>query len=453
MNNQYDICIIGAGIAGATIGSLLARQGKKIAVIERDMGERDVIIGELLQPGGAMRLREMGFEHFLDGIDAQPVTGYGMFYKDEQYSIEYPLDKNALPGFGFRNGKFLQNIRKELLTYDNVDVLEGRATRLIWNDDRVSGVEYTANDTNREHEVKAALTIVCDGPMSKFREPLSEPDKKVNGYFLGMILEEPDVPYPGHGHLFMGDHPAFVIYPVTSNHWRVLIDFKKDNPPKFGPGLKTYLTENVLPHVHASIKPSFEKAIEKGEFSSFPNHRLPANPKKVAGAVLLGDALNMRHPLTGGGMTAVFADVKNLGEQLEPVTDFNDEKALGHAVKTYYETRHLGNQTINILADALYGVVYHPNLREAFFNYLKQGGKYAEEPLGILAGIVRDKWLLQKHFFAVAGFDVEQKLKVGNLGSIKSGFSDLKDAVKIIGPLLLTEKPDSRTKLLLKMLS
>jgi len=156
--------------------------------------------------------------------------------------------------------------------------------------------------------------------------------------------------------------------------------------------------ETFAGHIPQSARASFVDAVDEGNFKMFPNHRLPAMPIKKAGAVLLGDSLNMRHPLTGGGMTAVFADVKNLGENLETVKDFSDKKAVSKAVQKYYDTRHLGTQTTNILADGLYGVVYNPDLRRAFFEYVSRGGKYSEETISILAGLNRDKKLLLNHF-------------------------------------------------------
>lgn len=33
------------------------------------------------------------------------------------------------------------------------------------------------------------------------------------------------------------------------------------------------------------------------------NRSMPAAPSTTPGALLLGDSFNMRHPLTGGGMT------------------------------------------------------------------------------------------------------------------------------------------------------
>ncbi|MCF6171676.1 MAG: FAD-dependent monooxygenase [Bacteroidales bacterium] len=472
-SKKFDVCIVGAGIAGATMAAKLAKSGKEIVIVERNLGERDVIIGELLQPGGVQRLFEMGFEFFLDNIDAQPVYGYDIVFEGRDCHIPYPNQKGEPTGFGFRNGAFLQNIRKYILAQPNVTVIEGRVTELLEENSTITGVRFLRKHTTEEETLNADLTIVTDGPMSRFREQLSNPLKKVNGHFLGLLLKNCELPYPNHGHLFMGGHPPFVIYPVTSGTWRILVDFKGEQSPKFGPDFKKFLLETFEKMIPSSARDAFVFAVEEANFKMFPNHRLPAMPLKKAGAVLLGDALNMRHPLTGGGMTAVFADVKNLGENLAAVTDFSDTKMLGKAVQKYYDTRHLGTQTTNILADGLYGVVYNPNLRRAFFEYVSRGGKYAAETIAILAGLNRDKKLLLTHFLGLARYGSQQKLKTAVVNPVKKGdgafkmvktaaksgetvagtLNMVKDALLIITPLLLTEKPDAATKLMLKTLS
>ena len=454
-NEKFDVCIVGAGMAGATMAAELAKTGTKIAVVERNLSERDVIIGELLQPGGVQSLREMGFEFFLDGIDAQPVFGYDVIFEDKDNQIPYP-DKNGEPtGYGFRNGAFLQNIRKHIQSQPNITVIEGRVTELIEKENTVTGVHFLRKHADKEETLQAELTIVTDGPMSRFREKLSNPVKKVNGYFLGLLLKNCELPYPHHGHLFMGNHPPFVIYPVSSTASRVLIDFKGEFPPKFGPEFKQFLLDTFEAVMPRCVRSCFVAAVEEGHFKMFPNHRLPASPIKKPGAVLLGDALNMRHPLTGGGMTAVFADVKNLGDNLSAIQDFSDNRAVSKAVQKYYETRHLGTQTTNILADGLYGVVYNKDLRHAFFEYVGLGGKYAEDTIAILAGLNRDKKLLLTHFLGLARYGTKQKLKSTDKAGEKvvGTLNMVKDALVIITPLLLTEKPDAATRLMLKTLS
>ncbi len=49
------------------------------------------------------------------------------------------------------------------------------------------------------------------------------------------------------------------------------------------------------------------------------NKLMPAAPLHQPGALLLGDAFNMRHPLTGGGMTVALSDCCLLADMLRPL--------------------------------------------------------------------------------------------------------------------------------------
>lgn len=89
-----------------------------------------------------------------------------------------------------------------------------------------------------------------------------------------------------------------------------------------------------------------------------PNSWLPASTNVTRGLVVLGDALNMRHPLTGGGMTVAFNDVVLLSELLDPirVAQFDDTKAVLAAMQTWHWRRKRLTSVINILAQALYAL-------------------------------------------------------------------------------------------------
>lgn len=57
-----DVLIVGSGILGSAMATVLARDGRKVTVIERDMKEPDRIVGELLQPGGYRALTDLGLK-------------------------------------------------------------------------------------------------------------------------------------------------------------------------------------------------------------------------------------------------------------------------------------------------------------------------------------------------------------------------------------------------------
>lgn len=59
---EPDVVIVGAGVLGSAMAAVLARDGRRVTVVERDMKEPDRIVGELLQPGGYRALGKLGLE-------------------------------------------------------------------------------------------------------------------------------------------------------------------------------------------------------------------------------------------------------------------------------------------------------------------------------------------------------------------------------------------------------
>lgn len=105
-----------------------------------------------------------------------------------------------------------------------------------------------------------------------------------------------------------------------------------------------------------------------------PNGFLPPSVNQSDGMILLGDAMNMRHPLTGGkwfpviyrnrmfilgfvgGMTVAFNDVVLLKEYLshENVPSFADSEVILQKLNEFHWKRKNYCTAINVLAMALY---------------------------------------------------------------------------------------------------
>ena len=76
------------------------------------------------------------------------------------------------------------------------------------------------------------------------------------------------------------------------------------------------------------------------------------------GVILIGDSWNMRHPLTGGGMTVAFADALLLSGMLAEIVNGGDDLSNWEAVSDvlhqwFWERKGLA-PTINVLSVALY---------------------------------------------------------------------------------------------------
>lgn len=443
-NDLFDICIVGAGMAGATIAAYLAPKGIKIALIDRDYSEKRRIVGELLQPGAVQTLKKMGLEHLLNGFDAQPVYGYALFNQEEKFSISYNSDDSTdHHGVGLHNGRFLQKIREDVLKNSTVTQLHGAVTELIEDEENiVTGVKYREKHTRESKSVYAKLTITSDGFFSHLRKKLSKGEKTVTSFFIGLVLRDCDLPYPNHGHVFLSAPTPFICYPISSTETRLLIDYPGKKAPK-KEDIQTHILNKVAPFLPEEFKESFANALAENDFKVMPNHYMPAKPVLKEGAVLLGDALNMRHPLTGGGLTAVFNDVFLLSTHLLSMPDFNDPKLIHEKLEQYYQDRYHANTNVNIMANALYGVMSNDLLKQGVFEYLRKGGNNSGGPITLLAGLNRNPTQLMKHFFCVAILCVG-RLYGKNKMSLANIFRIAKDAFCIIKPLAVNElRPSS----------
>jgi 2-polyprenyl-6-methoxyphenol hydroxylase-like FAD-dependent oxidoreductase len=89
-----------------------------------------------------------------------------------------------------------------------------------------------------------------------------------------------------------------------------------------------------------------------------PNSFLPpaeqGSHHQKEGVILLGEAWNMRHPLTGGGMTVALNDVVLLVELLGQVKDLGRWDEVSRKLHVWHWRRKGLPATINILSVALY---------------------------------------------------------------------------------------------------
>ncbi|KAI9384857.1 hypothetical protein POPTR_012G120676v4 [Populus trichocarpa] len=91
----------------------ILQDGRRVHVIEKDLTEPDRIVGELLQPGGYLKLIELGLEDCVSEIDAQRVLGYAIFKDGKSTKLSYPLENflSDVAGRSFHNGRFIQKMR------------------------------------------------------------------------------------------------------------------------------------------------------------------------------------------------------------------------------------------------------------------------------------------------------------------------------------------------------
>ncbi|KAJ3390924.1 Squalene epoxidase [Entophlyctis sp. JEL0112] len=258
------------------------------------------------------------------------------------------------------------------------------------------------------NQVYAPLTVVCDGCFSKFRKEVNNKPVKVSSTFVGLILKDCKLPNPNHGHVVLAQPSPVLLYQIGTHDTRALVDIPGAKIPSVSSGaLATYMREKVCPQLPESVRPSFLAAVETNDMRSMPNSHLVPAQNTRRGVVLLGDANNMRHPLTGGGMTVAFWDVVHLRDVLRGA-DLDEFDDVRRRVKQVHWKRKEISATVNILANALYALFaagsdpYAKVLQDGCVGYFKLGGICVSTPIGLLSGMLTNPLALIVHFFAVA---------------------------------------------------
>jgi squalene monooxygenase len=444
--HEADVVVVGAGVFGCAMAHTLANQGRSVLLLERWMKEPDRIVGELLQPGGVFALRELGLGDCIEGIDGVPCYGYDVVFDGTEVVIPYPhLGSKTKPqyqgpikakgaakadGYGathdmprrpegksFHHGRFINQLRKACLRHPNITVVETEVVSTIKGEGsrEILGVESrTINLETGEKEPDfffGNLTIVADGYASKFRKEYIGVTPIVRSKFYALELIDCPLPHANYGHVVIGKGSPCLLYQIGSHETRALIDVPNGCPeasPAAG-GVRGYIENVVIPSLPPCVQPSFHAALADVKIPrSMPNSWLPPTKQgSTPGLAILGDAMNMRHPLTGGGMTVALNDVVILSDLLSPrnIPNLGDTKAVSRAMGELHWRRKQLTSIVNVLAQALYSLfsATDPNLaklRHGCLDYFQKG--IVDEPVAMLGGFLQKPTVLAFHFFSVA---------------------------------------------------
>jgi squalene monooxygenase len=203
----------------------------------------------------------------------------------------------------------------------------------------------------------AHLTIVADGAASNLRSQLRPGKPVVKSKFWALELLDATLPIRGCAHGVIGDGFPILIYQLDERRTRILMDIPNDTQKTFAKedGVASYIRAAVIPRLPEGVQAAVDVALRSGKLRNMPNQWLPPKSSAIAGVILLGDAANMRHPLTGGGMTVALKDAITLSRLLRPdAVRLSGTQAVVRAMRAFQQERKSYSMSLNILAQALY---------------------------------------------------------------------------------------------------
>ncbi|MGD6747699.1 NAD(P)/FAD-dependent oxidoreductase [Streptomyces sp. BH106] len=301
MSESYDVIVNGASIAGCTAAVLYARQGARVALLERrsDMSAYKVLCTHYIQACGHATLAELGVTRELEDAGAVPNsarywTRWGWIRPEDD-----PHERSLPFGYNVRRQTLDPILRRLALDTDGVDLLLGHTLdRVLAEGGRVVGVSTTSGGARRD--LRGRLVVGADGKDSTVGRLVGATAKRVDNqrfsyfaHFKGLPRPKGDVtlswfrePDVGYAMPNDGDITLVACIPSKSS----LPRFREDLEGSFRAFVKS------LPGA-----PDLDRGELVGKIVGTVNYPLISRRPTGPGWALIGDAALTSDPLWGVG--------------------------------------------------------------------------------------------------------------------------------------------------------
>lgn len=316
---MYDVIIVGAGPGGATAATFMAREGLRVALLDKATFPRDKICGDAISGKSVSVMRQLGVLDQLKQIGSQDSWGitFGVPSGDEiAIPFTSDFDRPTPPAFVCPRQSF-DAILFDAAVAAGVEVFQNtQVEKLLWEGEQVAGVQI--KDQNpivpskpkpnipNPKSIRAPMVVGADGAYSVVVRELGLPQLNEK-YYAGAIR----VYYEGvtgfNEHHFMEIHfleestPGyFWIFPLGDGRANVGVGMLSHAIKKQKIRLKDLLEVCVQ---HPRFRERFEQAKRVGSVKGW-GLPLGSKPRSMAGAgwMLLGDAASLIDPFTGEGI-------------------------------------------------------------------------------------------------------------------------------------------------------
>jgi len=310
-NSEYDIVIVGGGLAGSALGKAMAQHGNRVLILERETEFKDRVRGEFMCPWGVAEARELGlYEPIRDacGVDA-PFTDLGFGPRD--LSTTTP---QQLPALGFCHPE-MQEIVIAAAESAGAETRRGATVLNIKSGTRPT---VTLQDTGSTATVSAKLVVAADGRNSAARKwvGFDVHEQPQPYFFAGLMMQGVAVPDTHSYLLFLPQlGQCTAITPAGRGRVRAYVAYPDTQ------GMKLQGEQNVSNFIaHAKnaelVSDCFKDAEAIGPLASFRSGDFWVDHPYRDGVALIGDAASTSDPAFGQGLSTTLRDARVLRDSL-----------------------------------------------------------------------------------------------------------------------------------------
>ena len=317
--DSYDLIIIGGGIGGSALATVMARAGRSVLVLERTEVFEDQVRGEWIAPWGVTEVRRVGLLDLLIGAGGHYVFKHVSYDETldpaEAEAATLPLEIFApdVPGpLCIGHPHHCQTLiteaaRAGATVVRGVDVLSVSAGAAPSATYRLNGETHVAN---------GRLLVGADGRNSMVREACGivlHADKP-HHMFGGMLVEGAKGWDDRKQAIGTEGDFAFLAFPQGDGRVRVYGSYSLDDRARFaGPdGARRFLDS-----FQAACSPDNQSLVDgwpAGPLRSYANNDAWTDTPFAPGALLIGDSAGWNDPIIGQGLSITYRDVRIVSE-------------------------------------------------------------------------------------------------------------------------------------------
>lgn len=305
-----DVVIIGGGVAGASLATVLARGGLDVLVLERDLEYRDRNKGEAIVPWGWAEAARMDIDDVLAAGDVTPEWRNTM---PDGSSLTLPAGAllPGVPGVCSIGHVVFRTELAAAAVAAGADVRFGATSiELERNDDWAVGWD----ENGHRHEVRARLIVGADGRGSRTRRRLGMPWQRTERtHVIASLLVEHTRDLRGQVLAATSNERLLLAVPQPADRARLYL-ISRDGRYT---GRKD--TARMLDDCRLSVIDDpgrFADASPVGPCATYGGEDAWVKEPAIDGAVLIGDAAGYNSPIIGQGLSLALRDARIVSELL-----------------------------------------------------------------------------------------------------------------------------------------
>lgn len=315
---SFDVIIVGSGIAGGALATVLAAGGMEVLTLERQAEYGDHVRGEILWPWGVRLARQLDVERILLGAGATVVPRLDLYDEGTSDPLRIAVDESVAGVEGSLNiahPRACSALAEAALTA-GTDLRWGVRHVRVQAGERPQ-VRWKTSD-GIDQEASCRLVIGADGRRSSVRSQAAiglEVDPPAH-LMAGMLVEAVEGLNFGVNVIARESDLMFYSFPQQDGRSRLYFSFPTDQQTRFAgrQGPERFLHSSRLGCLEGVA--DWSAARPAGPCATFPGADSRADSPICDGVVLIGDAAGYENPLQGQGLSMALQDVCDVSEAL-----------------------------------------------------------------------------------------------------------------------------------------